>query len=370
MTEAEIAKARALWHGYLDKLGTMADHLFKDVTPGDETTVAEGLRHLSRLTRIGLLGLEYGDPDFPVLARVVDEVTKFGCDNPDTIYQRAIISGAHEYRISGTRGTVDYLSFITTKPGDNGRMFRIGHLDTRQMKIDADGRFEIFVTHEPRGANWLALSTDTTAIVGRQTYLDRTTETPAQMRIERLGAHAVPPPLTLPRVTAGLDAAAGFAIYCATLFPKWTESYLGHVNQLPPADQEECQRAGGDPNIYFYRSVWRLAPDQALIVHIPRIPQCETWNLQVDNFWQESMDARYHHSDVNRFSAKRHADGGVTAIIAHTDPGHPNWLDTAGHVTGHFAMRWIGADEYIDPATRLVSFDEARALAGRGNFIK
>ena len=57
---------------------------------------------------------------------------------------------------------------------------------------------------------------------------------------------------------------------------------------------------GGDPNIYFYRSFWRLAPDQALVVRIPRIPGCETWNLQVDNYWQESMDYRYFRSHVNK----------------------------------------------------------------------
>ena len=75
------------------------------------------------------------------------------------------------------------------------------------------------------------------------------------------------------------------------------------------------------------------------------------------------MDYRYHRSHLNRFTACYDADGGMTAIIAHRDPGHPNWLDTAGHETGHFAMRWLGAEEHVDPETRLCSFAEAQQLA-------
>ena len=33
---------------------------------------------------------------------------------------------------------------------------------------------------------------------------------------------------------------------------------------MPPADQALCQSVGGDPNIYYYHSYWKLAPDEAL----------------------------------------------------------------------------------------------------------
>jgi len=31
-------------------------------------------------------------------------------------------------------------------------------------------------------------------------------------------------------------------------------------------------------------------------------------------------------------------------VIAHTDPGVPNWLDTAGHPIGAAFVRWLCAD--------------------------
>ncbi|MCK9544777.1 MAG: DUF1214 domain-containing protein [Novosphingobium sp.] len=364
MTDEELERVRSLWSGYLDQLRIAGDRLFRADTPSDDVTMAEGLRHLSRIVRLGLIAqLEYSDPEFPVLAQYVDDITKFGCDNPDTIYQRAVVNGSLRYRIVGKRNTVDYLSFITARPGENGRQHQIGHLDTATLKVRPDGQFEITLSPEPEGENWLLLTPDTQSVSVRQTFLDRRRETAADLRIERIGDKAVPPPLTLDGVADDLARAAGFTNYVASLFPDWTHGYLAHVNALPPADQEACLRAGGDPNIHFYRSVWRLAPGEALVVHIPRIPECDTWNLQVDNFWQESMDHRYVRSSINRHTAQADTDGGVTAIIAHTDPGHPNWLDTAGHGIGHFAMRWIRAAEHVDPVTRLCSLEEARALA-------
>jgi len=361
MTEDEAAELKGVWNGYLDSLKAAGDQLFRATTPSDALTGAEGVRHLSRLTRMGLLSaVEFADPEFPVLARYVDEVSKFGCDNPDTIYQRATLNPQRRYRITGKRNTVDYLSFITAKRNAEGLTLQVGHLDTNGLQVDEGGRFEIVLGGERTAGNWLPMDAQTQSVNVRQTFLDRTRETAAELRIERLDDPGTPPALTLEKIKAQLAAAAGFTNYCASTFTNWTEGYLAHPNQLPPADQDACLKAGGDPNIYFYRSFWSLAPDEALVVHIPRIPACDTWNLQVDNYWQESMDYRHHKSHVNKHTARSDADGGVTVVIAHQDPGHPNWLDTAGHRLGHFAMRWIRAAEHVDPTTRVCKVSEIR----------
>ncbi len=361
MTEAEAAELKAVWNGYLDSLKVAGDQLFRATSPSDPRTGAEGVRHLSRLARMGLLSaVEFADPDFPVLARYIDEVSKFGCDNPDTIYQRSMLNPARRYRITGVRNTIDYLSFITATRDDQGFTHQVGHLDSTALKVAENGTFEIILGGERTGPNWLPVTPETQSINVRQTYLDRGCEIPAVLHIEPLDVAGAPAPLTLDRIKAQLAAASGFVVYCATTFTNWTESYLAHPNDLPPADQDACLRAGGDPNIYFYRSFWNLAPDEALVVHIPRIPDCDTWNLQVDNYWQESMDYRYHRSHLNKHTAAPDPDGGVTAVIAHEDPGHPNWLSTSGHRLGHFAMRWIRASEHIDPTTRLVKLADLK----------
>jgi hypothetical protein len=351
---------RTRWERFCDDLKVLGTDLGRPSTPDDELTLAEGLRHLTRLVRMGLeSSVESLGPSYPVLARLVDETKKFGCDNPDTIYLSAPLDGRGTYRITGRRGTVDYLSF-TTSAGGRGAARQTGFLDTAALAVGDDGSLDIRVSSEPAPGNWLRLEPDSTGLGVRQTFLDRSAEEPAELRIERLDPVAPPAPLTLDALDARLAGAVAFARYVAGTFTDWTEGYQQHPNQLPPADQERCLAAGGDPNIYFYRSYWELGPDEALVVHVPRIPECDTWNLQVDNYWQESMDRRFHRSHVNKHTAVHDADGGVTAVIAHRDPGVPNWLDTAGHRLGHFAMRWVRAADHVDPETRVVAFEDVR----------
>jgi hypothetical protein len=284
MSECSGNAIRARWEQFCEELKALGTDLGRPTTPDDEVTVAEGLRHLTRLVRIGLeANVEALGPAFPVLTQVVDDTKKFGCDNPDTIYLGTQIDPRSSFRILGRRGTVDYLSF-TTMARDGGRTRQTGFLDSSSIEVGADGSLELTLSADPAAGNWLPLMPDTTGVVIRQTFRDRTAEEPADLRIEPLGRLLPPDPLTLEQIDARLAAAVSHARGIATTFTDWTEGYQRHPNLLPPADQERCLAAGGDPNIFFYRSYWSLGPDEALVVHIPRIPQCDGWNLQVDDY--------------------------------------------------------------------------------------
>ena len=48
-------------------------------------------------------------------------------------------------------------------------------------------------------------------------------------------------------------------------------------------------------------------------------------------------------------------DGRARFVIAHRDPGMPNWLDTAGHCRGTVGVRWVGPNVVdVLPSTRVV----------------
>lgn len=349
------------WNEFCDTLKRAGQQILRPEAPHDELSRAEGYRYLTRLLRIGLeMHLEFADPDFPGFFLPSHETGKIGADNPDNLYYFAKINGAHDYVIRGTRGTVSYLSIGTQKGGyeTNGRMEQTGFIDSKQLQADAEGRFELVLSQQQKPGNWLRLEPDSNAVIVRQTFLDRKSERPSQMKIERIGSGAAPLPLTADGLHKGLGNAAKFVEGTATLFANWAQSYLPHPNQLPPADQALCQRVGGDPNIFYYHSYWQLAADEALVVHVPRIPECRFWNLQLNNWWMESLDYRYHRICHNQHSAKKDTDGGVTLVIAHRDPGHPNWLETAGHDRGTMCFRWVGAKEHVHPETRVVKLNQ------------
>jgi Protein of unknown function (DUF1214) len=346
-----------IWAQYCEAIKLAGRQLLRPETPKDPFNQAEGLRYLSRLVRLGLeMYVESGDMSFPSFMVPSHETAKIIADNPDNYYQVARIDGRHDYRVRGSRGTVAYLNFSTKRGGydSGGKLELSGFIDAKGMSFEPDGQFELVLSQKPRPGNWLKLDPDSSQLLVRQTFLDRIHEKPAQLRIERMDTAARPPPLDPRTLRENLRKAGTFVDGTARLSGDWAHSYRGHTNQLPPADQAHCQAAGGDPNIFFYHSYWRLAPEEALVIHFPRVAVCDYWNIQVNNYWMESLDYRYFRICINKHSAQLDSDGGLTLILAHADPGHPNWLETAGHEQGTMCFRWINSQEQVHPETRVV----------------
>ncbi|MFC7516857.1 DUF1214 domain-containing protein [Herbaspirillum sp. GCM10030257] len=358
--EEQVISGRA-WHEFCEMLKCAGEQILRPEAPQDAFTRAEGFRYLSRLIRIGLeMHVEGADPDFPSLIIPSHETAKIGADNPDNLYQYARLNGRNDYLIRGNRGTVPYLSFGSQKGGyeTDSKMEQTGFIDAARMQFESDGRFELILSQKPHAGNWLPLEVQSNALVVRQTFLDRRNEKPAQLSIEPIGSNDKPLPLAPVRLHGGLQNAGRFVETTAKLFADWARGYQAHPNQLPPANQALCQAVGGDPNIFYYHGYWALEQDEALVIEVERVPECRFWNLQINNYWMESLDYRYHRIHLNKHSVHYNEKGGVTMVLADRDPGLPNWLKTAGHRVGTMCMRWVGATEHVHPTTRVVKLAE------------
>lgn len=356
MSPEEAVHSGQVWEDFCDTLKRAGQQVLRPEAAASELDRSEGWRYLTRLLRLGLeMHLEFSDADFPGFFAPSHETAKIGADNPDNLYLMARIAGHNEYVIRGRRGSVSYLSIGSQKGGyqSDGRMEQTGFIDARDLKLEADGSFELVVSAHEHAGNWLRIEPASNALIVRQTFVDRRNEQAAQLGISRLGAQARPRPLDAEHLHRGLGNAGRFVEGTATLFANWAQSYLPQVNQLPAADQALCQSVGGDPNIHYYHSAWELAVDEMLVIRLPRIPACRFWNLQINNWWMESLDYRHHRIHHNPNTAKLDADGGVTMVLAHCDPGHANWLETAGHTRGTMCLRWVGASEHPAPLTEV-----------------
>lgn len=354
----------AAWAAFCDQLKAAGEQILRPEAPVDPLTRAEGWRYLTRLTRVALdMFMECADPDFPSFYRPSHETAKIGADNPDNLYERAEINGAYEYRIRGSRGSVAYLGLIAIAGGyeeSDSNMRSVAAIDTHgELRAEADGRIEIILSKTPQPGNWLAITEDTVAVLVRQTFLDRKNEQPAELSIERLDrGGSKPAPLSPEQLAASLQGSAAFVTNTARLFADWAQGFQAHPNTLPPADQAYCQKLGGDPNIYYYHSYFRLEEDEVLVIELDEVPACENWNFQLNNYWMESLEYRYVDIHINKHTANYAADGSVCILVAARDPGLANWLDTTGHREGTMAFRWIGAERIVDPRCRVVKQSE------------
>ncbi len=363
LSAAEIEErvtSGAAWEDFCEQLKGLGQYITDSRTPIDAFNRAEGFRYLTRLLRNSLEGvIESGSAEYPVM-RGLGNMVKLGADNPDNKYQGATIHGDYEYRLKGNRGSVFYLSFasISGGYGADGTMITDGFLDTESLQVEPDGSFEIILSQKEHPGNWLPLKPETRSLNIRQTFLDRANERPAQIDIERLDDSATPPPYSAEQLHKHLQRVAGNLQGTVKLFADWTDSLKPAMNALPPADQAYCQSIGGDPNIFYFHAHWALADDEALEIRAPVIPECQTWNFQLDNYWMESLDYRYHRITVNKHTARYEDDGSVVLYVAAKDPGVGNWIDTAGHANGTMCWRWIGASEHPGVETRVVKLED------------
>jgi hypothetical protein len=47
------------------------------------------------------------------------------------------------------------------------------------------------------------------------------------------------------------------------------------------------------------------------------------------------------------------SDGSVEFVVSHSDPGHPNWLDTSGQAFGFLTLRWLDVSHADVPIPEL-----------------
>ncbi len=347
------------WEEFCDNLKTAGTALVFPGAPRDVFQQAEGIRYLTRLTRAGLEAfVEYNDPEFPVFRRMVHETVKMGADNPDNYYMNAQITGEHEYIIKGKRNSIFYVGFFTQNGnyGTTGGLAPCGVLEDKDLVVEEDGSFEIILSKEKKSKNWLKIEDETSLVMVRQTYFNRKKESHAEIIIENLSGKKFPDPLKPERLEEGLKTASLFVAGAPMLFARWAKGFQKHTNELPIFDPKISNAAGGDANIIYHHSHWKLAEGEALQIEV-KPPPCDHWNFQLNNYWMESLDYRYFDICINKATAKYDKDGTVKIVVAHSDPGVSNWLQTCGHNEGTMCWRWYriqkGASPVV-PQTRVI----------------
>ncbi|NLR39942.1 DUF1214 domain-containing protein [Novosphingobium sp. ERW19] len=356
-TSAEVGNLNHVWRRFCNELAEAGEVLARPSSPTNALDQAEGLRYLSRLARTALnMLVDSADPDFPRLFLLCDDKIKIGADNPDNLYQQCVVRGDRTYRITGKRNTVPYFSIGSkaNRYAIDGTMASTGEIEFAQMEFGPDGTFEIVVSRDPQPGNWLPMADDTTLLIVRQTFDDKQTQTPANIKVERISDGPTAPALLTPElIEQQLMASAAWARGTANTFANWSEWFKAHPNQFYDAPQEIFWKAGGDPNIWYGHFYFDLQPGEALVIETP-VPDCRMWNVQIDNWWMESLDHVHQKVWLNNSMAKLEADGSVVVVCAERDPGFGNWVDLAGHRSGTGLWRWFNAAHNVVPRMRVV----------------
>jgi hypothetical protein len=326
--------------------------------------VAEGYRHLTHLLGYGVDLYVEGDPERPAFTPLASPTRKILGDNVDSHYHFAPLRGDRAYRIRGVRGNGVYLAFCIYGGQPDGEWSErvVANVSQRDLAFGPDGTFDLALSAaRPAGGQWVKLDPDAVCVISREYFADPRDARPARFAIEALDRVPPPPPLGDEALARRLRAVATFVretLRIVPLPPFPAPNVLG-----PPMPWSPHVPGWGTPDNIYALGEFRLGPDEALVIE-GRSPRCTYWGVQLWNRYMQSLDHRHHRVSLNGTQAVLEPDGSFRVVVAHRDPGVPNWLDTAGHAGGLVFCRWLQADELPgQPASRVVALGRRNDLA-------
>lgn len=371
-SDEELASGRA-WSAFCRELEEIGHELLRPGAPAEPVDVAEAYRFLTRMLRSAFeLTLEGGDASKPLLVTSLHETLKLGWDNPDNIHLNAYVSEAFRYRLYGTRGDAHTVS-IAIYGGSYGKKEQgrstVAFVDLDDFEIGPDGRFEIELSATEQPGNWIELGPGSTTLMIRQTFWDRTVETPGRFRLERIDRSEPPPPLDPGFVAASLRRTARYIRGSNRLFFDLSDHFRNDVlNRFEPSDPVRMAKNQGIPYNQLSSGWWRLAEGEAAVVDFVPPAECPYWMFVLSNYWGESFDYGNHRIHTNARLAPRRPDGGVRLVVSRRDPGAPGaqWIDAAGHDEGVWQFRWYHLDGVPPcPRPRIVPLADVPGLPFR-----
>ena len=361
-----MSEAAAAWDRLLERLSATAAIVAGPLGGRTDRERAEGYRHITRVLSIATeMLVEKGDPARPAFTRWMSAHRKMYGDNPGTVYDAAILSPEHTYRIAGNRGTCAYLGFCLYATTPEGGKRIVGNLDDDELDIAGDGSFELSIGRDkPQQGAFLELDDETTEVMVRQYFVDPANEQQATYTIETVPPNKPPAPLTEAEIAARLDALGTYVhdtVEAETTLSALSASITTAVFRAgkeyvdkhgaptdPPVDAAVVVRVMPTPAIQYSGSWFDDLGDDEVLVVEGTAPTCRYWSVQLLTRFMESGD--WVHAPVF-LSGKDIAladDGSFTIDIAHRDPGRGNWIDTTGLASGNVAVRALKAEGTLD----------------------
>ncbi len=331
-------------------------------TPAD---FAEVRRVLLHTLMHGLQTWFEADPARPFFVSFINQHKKLLGDNPDARYFSAAIDDSHTYRIRGNLAGATYTSFTvelgTGTDGGGGKGLGSTLNDT-EFEADKNGDYEITLSRDKVPGNWMRLPAGAVSLTTRHYYERKDS-------INRDRMHHIPidiqntakiPPRAAPTdadIAAGIRRVTEFVRGNTTSMndgnsPSWVSRVPNTFAPMVQDDSNANISYAARDNVYAM-APWVLGPKQALVIR-GRFPKCRFANVVLFNRFLQTLNYEERNISLNRLQTQQDADGNFEMIVAHRDPGRPNWLDTEGRPYGVMFWRFQLAEEEIAPLTTQV----------------
>jgi hypothetical protein len=342
----------------------------------DPTDVAEGLRVIVHHLGTGIETQFEDDAAHPTFREIVTPWRKALGDNADARYHDARVHPAGTYRVRGRTGGAVYVSFTVEAGADDGAFpsGTVGVLNDTGFDVDDDGAVTITVGGPRLERGWLPLAAGASRLTVRHYWeQERSPQAPPVadlgLTIDLVAGEGDVPAVPAAPTDASIAAALrrmGTYVRSRTLDamakpgegePPAFVSRQPHVFP-PPVPPGAHALAAADAA--YSMAPYLLGPDEALVLRV-RWPECRCANVSLWTRQLQTFDYLRGRVSLNRAQAQPDADGTVTMVVAHRDPGVPNWLITEGRPFGLVFWRFMLPEGPIaTPEADVVPVDSLR----------
>jgi hypothetical protein len=264
--------------------------------------------------------------------------SRWGGDNPDNAYRLIPIAPAGRYEVHGRRMPGGIANVTYALVGNSATSVTLSLLEDRDLKLEADGSFVITVDDRPADGliNHIQNKTGALFLFIRDASGDWQTETPNALRVKRLDTG--PGPEISEKDMAELAAKYMVAdVYLLYWFTRL--NYNMPINTM--REPRGSGPVGGLRSQMGSQGTIRLADDEAMIINSTSGGAAYR-GLVLHDIWYRAIEYWKRQSSLNTAQMVPDADGSYTFVVAHTDPGVANWLDTGGLGEVFALHRWQG----------------------------
>ncbi len=265
--------------------------------------------------------------------------SRWAGDSPDFVYRTIPIAHGGRYLIEGAATCAEPPSVNYSLMADNtAAPVTQTLLDSLDMDLAADGSFAITLDDSPADGRRNHIQTKPGAefLMIRDALGDWLTQSANALTVRRLDDAA---PLT---DDALAQRAAKIAIEGVYYTYYCTQSGAGQPpNEIRPPMSSAA--FGGMPTQAGSKGNLDLAPDQALVVRC-NAAGASFRNVTLTDAFHMSIEYWRRTSSFNMVQMAPDEDGDFTFVVAHSDPGVHNWLDTGGLARTIFGCRWQAFD--------------------------
>ena len=284
--------------------------------------------------------------------------------SPDFAYRLAPVDDSASYRLRGHKPPNGPLAFEVSLIGANEATQ--GNLSIGDLVVADDGAFTITVDpHAAAGrANHLRSAPGAQQLIIRDIFDDIARQRPMALSIERLDRPARPP-LTIDEIAARVPeqltkAVRGVMAVTGVL----NRMEVNVMNQPAFFNQGETLVTQAYSMAHF-----RLREDQALLIRMT-MGSAGYAIIPATNYWGGIGDFLNHRTCISSPHALPNPDGSFTYVVARTDQGVANWVDTDGLDEGTLCARWTAFRQDGGPMptleARLVTLAELDAALPPG----